>query len=66
MARMVFLFQMLDAQRAVRKARVFRDRTNPLDFLDDHELYTRYRFRRNELLEMVNEIKPQIEPQIEH
>ena len=58
---MMFLMQMMETRRAIRRERVFRDRTNPFDFLDDLQLYTRYRFHCNELLEMVKEIRPQIE-----
>ena len=61
MARMVLFLQMFDTRRAIRRERVFRDHTNPFDSLEDTELYSRYRFRRNELLEMVHEIKPEIE-----
>ena len=61
MARMVLFLQMFETRRAIRRERVFRDRTNPFDSLEDTELYSRYRFRRNELLEMVHEIKPEIE-----
>ena len=58
---MVLFLQMFETRRAIRRERVFRDRTNPFDSLEDTELYSRYRFRRNELLEMVHEIKPEIE-----
>lgn len=61
MARMMLLMQMLETRRAIRRQRVFRDRKNPLDSLDNLQLYSRYRFHRNELLEMVQEIRPQIE-----
>ena len=37
-------------RRALRRERVFRDRTNPLDFFDDDQLYFRYRFRRDSIL----------------
>ena len=58
---MILLQQICESRRAIRRERVFRDRTNPLDSLDEQQLYSRYRFRRNELLEMVQEIKPRIE-----
>lgn len=34
-------------RRALRRERVFRDRTNPLDIYDDRELHKRYRFTRD-------------------
>lgn len=55
---MMFLMQMMESRHTIRRERVFRDRTNPLDSLDDLQLYSQYRFRRNELLEMVQEIRP--------
>ena len=61
MARMMFLVQMLETRRAIRRERVFCDLTNPLDSLDDQQFYSRYQFHRDELLEMVQEIRPQIE-----
>ena len=36
--------------RAFRRERVFRDRIDPLDNLNDEELYTKYRFSRNGIL----------------
>lgn len=57
MASMMFLMQMVETRRAIRRERVFRDRTNPLDSLDDLQLYSRYRFHRNEVLEMVQKIR---------
>ena len=54
---MMFLMQMLKARRAIRRERVFRDCTNPLDSLDDLQLYSRYRFHHNEPLEIVQEIR---------
>ena len=36
-----------------RKERIFRDRENPLDFLDDSELYRSYRFTRQGILFLI-------------
>ena len=33
-------------RRALRRERLFRDRSNPLDYLSDEELYQKYRFTR--------------------
>ena len=33
-------------QRALRRERIFRDRTNPLDSFTDEEIYRGYRFTR--------------------
>jgi len=40
----------------LRRDRIFRDRRNPLDFMDDDELYKAYRFRRHELLMICDEV----------
>ena len=61
MARMMFLMEMLETRPAIGGQRVVRDRTNPLDSLDDLQLCSRYRFHRNQPLEMVQEIRSQIE-----
>ena len=45
----------------MRRERIFRDRENPLDCLEDNALYVRYRFWRHELVEIVQELKPEIE-----
>lgn len=45
----------------LRKPRIFRDRTNPLDMYDDFELYDRFRFRRRELIEIIEEFSGPLE-----
>ena len=55
---MMFLMQMVETRRSIRGERVFRDRTNPVDSIDDLQLYSRYQFHRNELLQMVQEMRP--------
>ena len=39
----------------IRRDRVFRDQTNPLDMYDDIELFQRFRFPRREVLEMIDD-----------
>lgn len=41
-------------QRAFKRERVFRDRNQPLDFLNDIDLISRYRFPRRVLKELIN------------
>ena len=41
----------------IRRDRVFRDRTNPLDMYDDIELFQRFRFPRRELLEVIDDFE---------
>ena len=45
------------AERGMRRERLFRDRNNPLDSLDDLQLYQRFRLNRqgiHELTEMLD------------
>lgn len=46
-----------EAERNLRRNRVFRDRTNPIDSWDDAEFYRRLRFRRSDVLEIVDDIQ---------
>ena len=48
-------------QRALRGERIFRDRTNPLDILDDEELLQRFRFPRQGILFIFELIRHDIE-----
>lgn len=48
-------------RRNLRRNRVFRDRTNPLDNYDCVDLYKRYRFRRQDILDIVDEVSGDIE-----
>ena len=43
-------------RRNLRRNRVFRDRKNPLDMYDDVELYDKIRFRRLDILAIVDEL----------
>jgi hypothetical protein len=36
-------YRMLEVGRAMRRERIFRDRTNPLEIYDDLELFERFR-----------------------
>ena len=44
--KMALLLAVAQQQRRVHKPRVFRDRTQPLDYMDDDELISRYRLPR--------------------
>lgn len=47
---------------AVQRPRVFRDRINPLDFLNDDEVLGRYRMSRNMIFELTDLLREDIEP----
>ena len=40
------------AERGMRRKRLFRDRNNPLDSLDDLQLYQRFRLNRQGICEL--------------
>ena len=42
-----------ERERELKRMRVFRDRKNPLDWLDDVEVIERYRLPRNFLIQLV-------------
>ena len=46
----------------IRKERVFRDRTHPLDAYDDDETRRRYRLSRQMILELYDMIGVELEP----
>ncbi|KAK7095808.1 putative nuclease HARBI1 [Littorina saxatilis] len=48
-------------RRVFRRHRVFRDRTHPLEVLDNREVFTRFRFPRHFILELTDEICDDIE-----
>ena len=48
-------------RRNLRRNRLFRDRMNPLDTYDDVELYDKFRFRRHDILEIVDELRDDLE-----
>ena len=41
-------------ERQIRRERVFRDRMNPSDVYNDDEIYERFRFRRRDILTLVD------------
>jgi len=49
---MALLLAVYQQEDEIRKARVFRDRTQPLEFMDDDELISRYRLSRQCILEV--------------
>jgi hypothetical protein len=53
----------IDAQyrRAFRRDRILRDRTNPLDKYDDVELHERFRFPREDILLLIDELRGAVE-----
>lgn len=50
-------------RRNMERERIFRDRINPLDCFSDDELYEAFRFRRNDIIDIVNDLRPEIEVQ---
>ncbi|KAJ8302564.1 hypothetical protein KUTeg_018960 [Tegillarca granosa] len=61
MAGIVHWFDELQYRRALRRERVFRDRTNLLDIYDDVELYYRFCLPRNRLINLINELGGELE-----
>lgn len=53
-------FQLHQNRRALRRERIFRDRTNPVDVYDDVELYERLRFDRRGFVHLLNLIRNDI------
>ena len=51
-----------EARRALslRRERLFRDRTSPLDSLTDSEIFTRYRFNRQNIIDLVERVEGDI------
>ena len=49
--------------RALRRERLFRDRGNPLDTLDDGEIRGRYRFSREGIFRIVEDLRGNLERQ---
>ena len=54
---MAALILTIAKERSLRRQRVFRDRTNPLDACNDLELIRRYRFPRHSLLELIKAVE---------
>jgi hypothetical protein len=51
-----------DYQRAMRRERVVRDRTNPLDYCSDLELYQRYRLDRRGIITLTEMLEDDLRP----
>ena len=49
---MALILALLENRESLRKQRVFRDRIQPLDFMDDDELISRYRLPRHCIIEL--------------
>ncbi|CAG2233078.1 ENPP5 [Mytilus edulis] len=56
----LFIFDIVN-RRALRRDRVFRDRTDDLDFLNDDQLIARYRFPRQSILDLTDTLRDAIE-----
>ncbi|XP_062569660.1 putative nuclease HARBI1 [Saccostrea cucullata] len=52
-------------QRSLRKQRVFRDRSQPLDSFDDSKLISRYRFPRRIIFDLIDGVDEQLRPYTE-
>ncbi|XP_064639594.1 putative nuclease HARBI1 [Lineus longissimus] len=62
MAAFLLLREQLVGVRAICRERVFRDRLHPLDEYDDVELYQRYRFDRQTILEVIDVVGDELDP----
>lgn len=58
---MARLIHRLYNERAFRRERVIRDRSNPLDIYNDEELIQRFRFCRRDIHELVEELSPDLQ-----
>ncbi|KAL2102183.1 hypothetical protein ACEWY4_001351 [Coilia grayii] len=57
---MARLIHRLYNDRAFRRERVIRDRSNPLDIYNDEELIERFRFSRRDLFSLIDELSPDL------
>lgn len=53
-------YVLIMARRNLRRQRVFRDRSNPLDFMDERELISKYRLTRNVIVELCQLLEPHV------
>ncbi|XP_072163239.1 putative nuclease HARBI1 [Diadema setosum] len=58
---MAAILQAIQAQAALRRERIFRDRLHPLDAYDDHQLRKLYRFSRAGCIAIINRLAPRIQ-----
>lgn len=56
------MFQPSNNRVSIRKDRVFRDRSHPLDIYDDAELIRRYRMPRHCILDLIDTLSTDLEP----
>ena len=54
-------YRMLEVRRAMRRERICRDRTNPLEIYDDLELIERFRFDRRTILQITQLLQDDLE-----
>ncbi|KAL8583044.1 hypothetical protein ACOMHN_051208 [Nucella lapillus] len=54
------LFFQARQRRLLRRNRIFRDRTNPFDTYDDREVFCKFRFRWQHILELTHEVSADI------
>ena len=52
----LFYGQMVN-RRNIRRNRVFRDRSHPLEIYSDEKVFKKFRFRRHEILELTNRVR---------
>ena len=52
---------MLEVRRVMRRERIFRDKTNPLEIYDDLELIERFRFDRGTILQIIQLLQDDLE-----
>ena len=65
-SRSMAMLQVLLGERlaqGLRRERIFRDRSNPLDKYNDDEMYERYRFTRRGILHVLDRLAPQLDRQ---
>jgi hypothetical protein len=54
-------YRMLEVRRAMRRERIWRDRTNTLEIYDDLELIERFRFNRGTILQITQLLQEDLE-----
>ena len=54
-------YRMLEVRTAMRRERIFRNRTNPLEIYDDLELFERFRFDRRTILQIAQLLQDDLE-----
>ena len=55
------VFMRYQNRRAIRRNKIFRDRTNPLDVYNDDEIYKKFRFHRQAMLDLTDGVQQHIE-----